>query len=140
MKISARNVLAGTVRSVTKGAVNAEVALALQGGELVVAVITNTSVDTLDLTEGKSAYAVIKASEVMIGKNIDKARLSARNVLEGEVAGVNDGVVNSEVEVTLAGGTSMVASITKASVHSLDLHTGDKVSAIVKASNVLLGV
>jgi molybdate transport system regulatory protein len=140
MKISARNVLTGTVKNVTRGAVNAEVTLALEGGETVVAIITNHSVDSLGLGEGNPAYAIIKASEVMIGKNVESAKLSARNVLAGEVARLEQGAVNSEVEIKLAGGTAVVASITKASVRALDLQQGDKVSAIIKASNVLLGV
>ena len=45
-----------------------------------------------------------------------------------------------EAEIILAGGTIVVASITKESVHALELKQGDKVSAIVKASNVLIGV
>ena len=140
MKISARNVLAGTVKNVTKGAVNAEVVLALEGGDTVVAIITNHSVDSLGLREDSSAYAIIKASEVMIGKGVESAKLSARNVLAGEVARLEQGAVNSEVEIRLAGGTAVVASITKASVRALDLRQGDKVSAIIKASNVLVGV
>jgi molybdate transport system regulatory protein len=140
MKISARNVLTGTVKNVTRGAVNAEVTLALEGGETVVAIITNYSVDSLGLREGNPAYTIIKASEVMIGKNVESAKLSARNVLAGEVARLEQGAVNSEVEIKLAGGTAVVASITKASVRALDLQHGDKVSAIIKASNVLLGV
>lgn len=140
MKISARNVLTGTVKNVTKGAVNAEVSLALEGGETVVAVITNSSVDSLGLRQGNPVYAIIKASEVMIGKNVESAKLSARNVLAGEVTRLEQGAVNSEVEIKLAGGTTVVASITKASVAALALQHGDKVSAIIKASNVLLGV
>lgn len=140
MQISARNVLAGTVKSVIKGAVNAEVALALEGGEAVVAVITNSSAESLGLEPGKSAYAVIKASEVMIGVGVAASTISARNVLAGEVANVQPGSVNCEVEIQLAGGTKVVASITKASVERLQLHPGVKVSAIVKASNVLVGV
>jgi molybdate transport system regulatory protein len=140
MKISARNVLAGTVKSVVKGTVNAEVTLALEGGEAVVAVITNFSADSLGLEPGKSAYAVIKASEVMIGVGVATSTISARNVLQGEVSNILPGAVNSEVEVHLAGGTKVVASITKASVERLQLHSGVQVSAIVKASNVLVGV
>jgi molybdate transport system regulatory protein len=140
MRISARNVLAGTVKSVIKGAVNAEVTLNLEGGEAVVAVITNSSADSLGLETGKSAYAVIKASEVMIGVGVAPSAISARNALAGEVTNVQQGAVNSEVEVQLAGGTKVVASITKASVERLQLHAGVEVSAIVKASNVLVGV
>jgi len=66
MKISARNVLKGKVKKVTRGAVNSEVLLELAGGATVVSVITNSSVDQLGLVEGKEAYAVIKASNVMV--------------------------------------------------------------------------
>ena len=140
MKISARNVLAGTVQNVTKGAVNAEVAVTLRGGETIVAIITNSSVESLDLQPGKEAFAIVKASEVMIGVGIGAGSISARNLLPGVVENVRDGAVNSEVEVRLAGGTSVVASITRASVESLGLGKGVKVSAILKASNVLVGV
>jgi molybdate transport system regulatory protein len=140
MKISARNLLAGTVDAVNKGSVNAEVSLVLEGGERVVAIITNSSVDSLGVEIGKSAFAIIKASEVIVGKGVDGAKLSARNVLAGEVAHVRDGAVNSEVEIKLTGGTAVVASITKQSVSALGLKVGDQISAIVKASNVMIGV
>jgi molybdate transport system regulatory protein len=140
MKISARNLLAGTVHEVTKGSVNAEVSLVLEGGEEVVAIITNSSVDSLGVAKGKAAFAIIKASEVIVGKGVDGSKLSARNVLAGKVAHVQDGAVNSEVEIKLHGGTSVAASITKQSVSNLGLKAGDQVSAIVKASNVMIGV
>lgn len=140
MKISARNLLAGMVDEVTKGSVNAEVSLVLEGGEKVVAIITNASINSLGVEKGKAAFAIIKASEVIVGKGVDGTKLSARNVLAGEVAHVLDGAVNSEVEIRLHGGTAMVASITKESVKTLGLKAGDQVSAIVKASNVLIGV
>jgi molybdopterin-binding protein len=66
MKLSARNMLKGKIKKVTKGAVNAEVILELPGGIQVVSIITNSSADNLGLKEGKEAYAVIKASSVMI--------------------------------------------------------------------------
>jgi molybdate transport system regulatory protein len=140
MKVSARNVLEGKVQSVTKGAVNGQVTLALTGGERIVSVITNPSIDSLGLAEGKTAYAIIKANEVIVGKGLDGAKLSARNVLAGEVTSSHDGAVNSEVAIKLAGGATVIASITKESVHALGLQQGDKVSAIVKASNVMIGV
>ena len=66
MKLSARNVLKGTVDSVVHGAVNSEVTLTLPGGIKVVSIITKTSAESLGLKKGKEAYAVIKASNVMI--------------------------------------------------------------------------
>ncbi len=67
MKISARNILKGKVVKIVHGAVNSEVIIELPGGAQLVSIITNTSVDTLGLKEGKEAYAIIKASNVMIG-------------------------------------------------------------------------
>ena len=67
MKLSARNILKGKVVKVTKGAVNSEVVIELPSGTQLVSIITNTSVETLDLKEGKEAYAVIKASNIMVG-------------------------------------------------------------------------
>jgi molybdate transport system regulatory protein len=120
--------------------VNAEVSLVLQGGETITAIITNSSADSLELAKGKKAFVIVKASEVMIGKDLENAKLSARNILAGKVVYVTPGAVNSEVVVSLLGGTEVVASITKASVQALELKVGDKVSAVVKASNVLIGI
>jgi len=66
MKLSARNVLKGKVVKVVKGAVNSEVTLELPGGIRVVSIITNQSVKSLGLKKNAEAYAVIKASNVMI--------------------------------------------------------------------------
>jgi molybdopterin-binding protein len=67
MKISARNILKGKVVKIVHGAVNSEVIIELPGGTLLVSIITNSSVENLDLAEGKEAYAIIKASNVMVG-------------------------------------------------------------------------
>jgi molybdopterin-binding protein len=66
MKLSARNVLKGTVKSVNHGAVNTEVVLELPGGAEIVSIITRHSAEDLKLKAGSQAYAVIKASNVMI--------------------------------------------------------------------------
>lgn len=67
MKISARNILKGKVVKIIKGAVNAEVIIELPGGTRLVSIITISSVENLGLTEGREAYAIIKASNVMVG-------------------------------------------------------------------------
>ena len=66
MKLSARNVLKGKVTKVTHGAVNSEVVLQVGPGIEVVSIITRQSAESLALAEGKEAYAVVKASNVMI--------------------------------------------------------------------------
>jgi len=67
MKISARNILKGKVKQVKAGAVNAEVIVELPGGAEIVSIITKESAQNLKLKKGKAVYAVIKASNVMIG-------------------------------------------------------------------------
>jgi molybdopterin-binding protein len=68
MKLSARNVLKGRVVKVTRGATTAHVKIDVNG-TVVTASITNEAVDELSLREGDQAYAVVKASDVMIGKD-----------------------------------------------------------------------
>ena len=67
MKISTRNQLKGTIVEVTKGQTTAHVRIDIGGGVIVTSSITNESVDSLGLKAGQSAYAVIKASDVMVG-------------------------------------------------------------------------
>lgn len=66
LHLSARNVLEGVVVAITEGAVNSEVQIRVAPGVEIVAIITKTSVDRLGLAPGKAAYAVIKASDVMV--------------------------------------------------------------------------
>ena len=67
MKLSARNSLPGTIRKIDSGAVNAEVTIEVAPGITIVSVITLDAVKSLGLKEGSNAYAVIKASSVMVG-------------------------------------------------------------------------
>jgi molybdopterin-binding protein len=67
MKTSARNMLKGKVKQVKPGVVNTEVIVELPGGSEIVSIITKESADRLGLEVGKEAYAIIKASNVMIG-------------------------------------------------------------------------
>lgn len=66
MKLSARNVLKGKVINITPGAVNTEVVIELAGGAKIVSIITKESAENLGLAVGKAAYAVVKASSVMV--------------------------------------------------------------------------
>jgi molybdopterin-binding protein len=66
MKISARNVLKGRVIRIVDGAVNSEVTLEVAPGIEIVSIITKASVESLGLAVGSDAFAVIKASSVMV--------------------------------------------------------------------------
>ncbi|AIO55619.1 molybdenum-pterin binding domain protein [Burkholderia mallei] len=69
LRLSARNQLQGVVETVTRGAVNSEVLLALDGGMTLAAIVTNDSVDALGLAQGVSAVAAFKASSVILAVN-----------------------------------------------------------------------
>ncbi|BCS55285.1 TOBE domain-containing protein [Geobacter sp. SVR] len=140
MKVSARNVFAGTVSKITKGAVNAEVSLTIGGGAIVVATVTNGAVDNLGLKEGMDAYAIIKASSVIIGTDLHDATVSARNIFCGTVSKIIEGPVSTEVDVEIGGGNTISAVITHESSTRLDLKTGGHACALFKASSVILGV
>jgi molybdopterin-binding protein len=66
MKLSARNALKGRVVGIDKSATTAHVKIQISGGDIVTAAITNDAVDELKLKIGDTAYAVIKASGVMV--------------------------------------------------------------------------
>jgi len=140
MLTSARNTFPGTVTRLKYGAVNAEVELTLAKGERIVAIITNGSVERLGLGVGAKATALVKASWVILAKGLENTRLSTRNILPGIVNKVQEGAVNSEITLTLDGGTDLVAIVTNASVRSLELTVGEEAFAAFKASHVILAV
>jgi molybdate transport system regulatory protein len=69
MRLSARNQLAGTIPSVAHGSVMSTVTIRLRGGDDVIAAITLASAQAMGLAEGDRVYAVIRATEVMVGKD-----------------------------------------------------------------------
>ena len=140
MKVSARNVFKGKVSAVKPGSVNAEVEIGLPGGDRLVAVITQESVNTLGIDVGREVVALVKAPWVMLMTDASGVRLSARNCLAGTVKLVEPGSVNAEVVLTLAGGTEVAAIVTKEAVAELGLKPGVAATAVIKASHVVLGV
>lgn len=67
-------------------------------------------------------------------------KISARNALKGTVTDIREGVVTAVVTIDIGGGNHVVSSITMESVQNLGLSKGSDVTAIVKASNVMLAV
>lgn len=140
MSISARNVFEGKISAITEGPVHAEVSLTTDGGDTIVAVVTETSVKTLGLAVGKVAKAFVKAPGIMVLADESGLRFSARNHLSGSVSAVVPGAVNSEVVVTLAGGSQVKAVVTNEAVAEMQLTAGKPASVLFKASQVILGV
>ena len=140
MKTSARNQFNGTVTAVRSGAVNDEVELTLPGGARIVAVVTRESTESLGLRTHMAAFALIKASSILVATDLEGAKLSARNQLRGKVASVTPGAVSSEVVIAIEGGGSIAAIVTQASAKELRLAPGVQATALFKASSVILGV
>lgn len=138
MKTTARNQWLGTVRALRAGAVNDEVEVALDGGGRLVAIVTRESTDALALRVQQPVIAMVQASSVVLAADLGEARVSARNRLDGVVRAVHPGAVNAEVTVQTAEGLQVVAIVTQASVQALGLAPGDAVTALVKASDVIL--
>ncbi|PKO56296.1 MAG: transporter [Betaproteobacteria bacterium HGW-Betaproteobacteria-19] len=140
MKVSARNVFKGSISAVLHGAVNAEVEVSLGGSDKLVAIVTMESVRTLELTVGTDVVALVKAPWVMLMADGSDIRLSARNCLRGRVKSIELGAVNAEVTITLPGGTEVSSVVTREAVSELGLKPGVAATAVIKASNVILGV
>jgi len=68
MEISARNKIKGTIKEITLGSVMAKVKIDIGNGNVISSVITIESVTDLDLKAGDDVYAIVKSTEVMIGK------------------------------------------------------------------------
>jgi molybdate transport system regulatory protein len=140
MKTSARNQFFGTVSRVQSGAVNDEIELDIAGGHRIVAIVTHESTASLGLAPGAQAFALIKASSIILMTEGEGARFSARNQLAGTISRLMPGAVNTEVVLDLTGGGSIAAVITNESARSLELAEGRTATAMFKASSVIVGV
>ncbi len=138
MKLSARNQWPGEVVAVNEGPAPAEVALRLDAGDDIVATITTGSARALALRPGSRVNAVVKASDVILTG--DRVASSARNQLVGRVSGIERGAVQGVVSLRSDRGTDVAASVTLASIDRLGLADDAPVTALIKASHVLIAV
>ncbi|MDD2711914.1 MAG: TOBE domain-containing protein [Simplicispira sp.] len=139
MKTSARNHFVGPVSRVQPGAVNDEIEIQIAGGHPIVAIVTHASAQDLGLEVGAQAFALVKASSIVVVTQAQGAKFSARNRLTGTVARLVPGAVNTEVVIDLPGGGSVAAIITHESCSALALTEGAPATAIFKASSVIVG-
>lgn len=140
MKISARNQLKGVISNVKDGAVNGVVSIDL-GDVTVKADITMEAIQSLGLKEGMDAVAIVKATNVMFAAGDQPIKnISARNQLVGTIESVKIGAVNGHVRLALADGNHIMGSITNEAIENLGLKAGEKAVAIIKATDVIVGV
>lgn len=138
MKISARNQLTGKVSRIVAGAVNNEVELTLEHGEILTTVITKESCDVLGIREGKEAVAIIKAPWVVLANPDCGLRFSARNQFSGKISKMVNGAVTSTIHLRTEKGLPLTAVITNESRDEMELHEGNEIVALIKASSVIL--
>jgi molybdate transport system regulatory protein len=140
LKTTARNQYPGSIVCLTKGAVNSEVVVEVSGGDRLVAIASNESVECLKLREGSDVYALIKESAVIVMPGDVPGKVSTRNKLCGTVVRCIEGAVNGELAIELPGGRTVTAIITNESIRGLGLKEGVPACALIKATDVLLAV
>lgn len=140
MKTSARNAFRCEVVEVRRAPVNVEVKLRVSDANHIVAIVTNDSVEELGLAVGREVVALVKSSFIMLARGDVLPRVSARNLMWGEVVERIDGGVNSEIILDIGDGKTLTAVITRESAEELPLVVGDRACALFKASHVILAV
>jgi molybdate transport system regulatory protein len=140
MQTSARNQWEGTVTALRAGAADDEVEVTLAPGVRIVAIVTRESTASLALRVHQPVIVLVKSSSVILATGLGDARLSAENRLEGTVTAIVPGAVNGEVVVEAEGGVPVVAIATQAAIVALALAVGERVSVLVKPSDIILAV
>jgi molybdate transport system regulatory protein len=141
MRTSARNQFTGRITHIRWGTALCEVELQLSGGESIVCIVSCDRALGLRFQVGGIGFALVNATSVIVTTDrTDGFRLSARNQLCGSIKQLHTGMENVEVSIALKGGGTLLAIVTHESAKELELTEGKAVSAIFKASSVILGV
>ena len=93
-----------------------------------------------NIKTGIEVIALVKAPQIIIVTDFGGFRVSARNQLTGVVTQIKAGAVNTEIDIELAGGQPIAATVTNDSVETLGIRKGESVTAIFKAGAVILAV
>jgi molybdate transport system regulatory protein len=139
MRLSIRNQLDGVIEAITRGEVMGTVQVRLAGGQDVTAAITLDAIDDLTLAVGQAVAVLIKSTEVSVALD-PVPSLSIRNQIAGTVFEVDPGAVMTTVKVTIQGGATVTAAITKDGAEDLELAPGDPVIMLVKSTDVSMAV
>ena len=138
MQISARNQISGIVELIEHGKINAQVFIKLKSGNTLVSVITNTAANNLNLEIGDEVVAIFKSSTVLITTDM-ALNISARNKFYGIVDSINQDEINTELVIDIGNSEKIASIITSSSAERLKIEKGSQVSAIIKASDVIIG-
>ncbi|HKT34506.1 MAG TPA: TOBE domain-containing protein [Nitrospira sp.] len=136
-QVSARNQISGTIADIQKGAAMSVVTVSAQG-HTITSAITNQAVQDLGLRQHDAVIALIKATEGMITKGDAGAmKISARNRISGRVTRIDKGPAMATVSLD-AKNWQLTTAITRQAADDLQLAQGDQVTALFKATEVLL--
>ena len=135
--VSARNQISGKVTDIQSGTAMSVVTIAGDGQQLISA-ITNQAVQELGLKKNDSVVALIKSTETMLVKGeMAGMKISARNKISGRVTGIQKG--NAMATVNIDGGSlKLTSAITRQAIDELQLSNGDAVTAVIKATEVVV--
>lgn len=139
MKTSARNHFTGRIVRLDSAPVGDNVTLRTADGMDVHALLTSGTAVSLGLSLNSEAFALVRATSVILLVGFDNSKVSARNCFKGRIGFIEKGLVNAEVAVAAHGGT-VVAFVTNDSVGRLGLTVGRMATAIFKATSVIIGV
>jgi molybdate transport system regulatory protein len=137
-KTSARNSFCGKIQTIQKGDIQTRVELVTISGHRVTTVITNDSLQRLDLKVGKLTTAEIKAPWVILQKSGNGPGCSADNMFKGVVEKITEGEINTEYIIRISDGTEVCSIVTSESCRRLALVEGDEVWALFNSYSVVL--
>ena len=138
IKTSATNQLLGSIENLAIGAVTTEVTVLLKGGERIIASLTNSEMQALELALHDWVLLLINAVDIALVEPGHSSNLSARNVLTGQVIRIQPDEIDAEVVIRLAGGDTLTAIITAASANCLALAIDTKIDLMFKSNAVLI--
>ncbi|MAD46368.1 MAG: hypothetical protein CMI02_02475 [Oceanospirillaceae bacterium] len=139
LSASAENRLSGIVHQVRPGAVNDEVDIRLDGGQMLVVTVTRASSQSLQLMPGVAVTALIPASAIILSDVIPQP-LSADNVITGIVSARRDGAVSCEIDLEYGPGQQLTAVLSEDSAGQLALQPGRQLQAFFNAGSVILSL
>jgi molybdate transport system regulatory protein len=136
-QISARNQISGTVSEIRAGTAISVITVQANGHKITSA-ITNLAVQELGLRKNDAVVALIKSTEAILVKgDAGTIKMSARNRVSGQVTGIQKGEAMASVTMD-AGQLKLTTAITRQAVDELELMQGDTVTALFKATEVML--
>lgn len=137
MRTSARNQFVGKIKTISRGAVNAEIRIGLDDHNEIVSIITSESVDLMALEVGVEVYALIKAPSIILTM-AESMHFSAENRLCGVISQIQAGEVNAAVMLVLPNEKTVTSIVTLETIRKLSLVVGTPAQAIFTGSTVIL--